>query len=162
MPQAIRRALISVSDKTRIVELAQALADKGVELLSTGGTAGLIAEIGIAVTEISDYTGFPEMMAGRVKTLHPKVHGGILGRRGLDEAVMQEHGIEPIDLVIINLYPFQKTEANPDCSIDDAIENIDIVGPAMVRAAAKNHASVAGVVDPKDYPQLLQEIAADN
>ena len=162
MPQAIRRALISVSDKTGIVELAQALADKGVELLSTGGTAGLIAEKGIAVTEISDYTGFPEMMAGRVKTLHPKVHGGILGRRGLDEAVMQEHGIEPIDLVIINLYPFQKTVANPDCSLDDAIENIDIGGPAMVRAAAKNHASVAIVVDPDDYPQLLQEIAADN
>ena len=162
MPQAIRRALISVSDKTGIAELAQALADKGVELLSTGGTAGLIAEKGIAVTEISDYTGFPEMMAGRVKTLHPKVHGGILGRRGLDEAIMQEHGIEPIDLVIINLYPFQKTVANPDCSLDDAIENIDIGGPAMVRAAAKNHASVAVVVDPHDYPQLLQEIAADN
>ena len=162
MPQAIRRALISVSDKTGIVELAQALADKGVELLSTGGTAGLIAEQGIAVTEISDYTGFPEMMAGRVKTLHPKVHGGILGRRGLDEAVMQEHDIEPIDLVIINLYPFQKTVANPDCSLEDAIENIDIGGPAMVRAAAKNHASVAVVVDPDDYPQLLQEIDADN
>ena len=162
MPQAIRRALISVSDKTGIVELAQALADKGVDLLSTGGTAGLIAAQGIAVTEISDYTGFPEMMAGRVKTLHPKVHGGILGRRGLDEAVMQEHGIEPIDLVIINLYPFQKTVANPDCSLDDAIENIDIGGPAMVRAAAKNHASVAVVVDPDDYSQLLQEIAADN
>ncbi len=162
MPQAIRRALISVSDKAGIVELAQALADKGVELLSTGGTAGLIAAQGIAVTEISDYTGFPEMMAGRVKTLHPMVHGGILGRRGLDEAVMQEHGIEPIDLVIINLYPFQKTVANPDCSLDDAIENIDIGGPAMVRAAAKNHASVAVVVDPDDYPQLLQEIDADN
>jgi len=162
MPQAIRRALISVSDKTGIVELAQALADKGVDLLSTGGTAGLIAAQGIAVTEISDYTGFPEMMAGRVKTLHPKVHGGILGRRGLDEAVMQEHGIEPIDLVIINLYPFQKTVANPDCSLDDAIENIDIGGPAMVRAAAKNHASVAVVVDPDDYSQLLQEIAVDS
>ena len=162
MPQAIRRALISVSDKTGIVELAQALADKDVELLSTGGTAGLIAAQGIAVTEISDYTGFPEMMAGRVKTLHPMVHGGILGRRGLDEAVMQEHGIEPIDLVIINLYPFQKTVANPDCSLDDAIENIDIGGPAMVRAAAKNHASVAVVVDPDDYSQLLQEIVADN
>ena len=126
MPQAIRRALISVSDKTGIIELAQALADKGVELLSTGGTAGLIAEQGITVTEISDYTGFPEMMAGRVKTLHPKVHGGILGRRGVDEAVMKDHGIEPIDLVVINLYPFQKTVANPDCSLEDAIENIDI------------------------------------
>ena len=162
MSQAIRRALISVSDKTGIVELAQALADKGVELLSTGGTAGLIAEQGIAVTEISDYTGFPEMMAGRVKTLHPKVHGGILGRRGVDESIMLEHGIEPIDLVIINLYPFQKTVANPDCSLEDAIENIDIGGPAMVRAAAKNHASVTVVVDPADYAQLLQEMAADN
>ena len=162
MPQAIRRALISVSDKTGIIELAQALADKGVELLSTGGTAGLIAEQGIAVTEISDYTGFPEMMAGRVKTLHPKVHGGILGRRGLDEAVMEEHGIKPIDLVIINLYPFQKTVANPDCSLEDAIENIDIGGPAMVRAAAKNYASVSVVVDPGDYSSVLQEMAAEN
>ncbi len=162
MPQVIRRALISVSDKTGIIELAQALADKGVELLSTGGTAGLIAKQGIAVTEISDYTGFPEMMAGRVKTLHPKVHGGILGRRGLDEAVMEEHGIEPIDLVIINLYPFQKTVANPDCSLEDAIENIDIGGPAMVRAAAKNYASVSVVVDPDDYSSVLQEMAAEN
>jgi phosphoribosylaminoimidazolecarboxamide formyltransferase/IMP cyclohydrolase len=162
MPQAIRRALISVSDKTGIVELAQALQQQGVELLSTGGTARLIAEQGIAVTEISDYTGFPEMMAGRVKTLHPKVHGGILGRRGIDEAVMREHQIEPIDLVVINLYPFQQTVANPDCSLEDAIENIDIGGPAMVRAAAKNHASVTVVVDPADYPQLLQELAADN
>jgi len=158
MPQAIRRALISVSDKTGIVELAQALIHQGVELLSTGGTAKLIAEQGIAVTEISDYTGFPEMMAGRVKTLHPKVHGGILGRRGIDEAVMQEHDIAPIDLVIINLYPFQQTVANPDCSLEDAVENIDIGGPAMVRAAAKNHASVAIVVDPSDYALLLQEL----
>ena len=162
MPQAIRRALISVSDKTGIVELAQALQAGGVELLSTGGTARLIAEQGIAVTEISDYTGFPEMMSGRVKTLHPKVHGGILGRRGIDDDVMQEHGIEPIDLVVINLYPFQQTVANPDCSLEDAIENIDIGGPAMVRAAAKNHASVTVVVDPGDYPRLLQEISDTN
>jgi len=162
MPQAIRRALISVSDKSGIIELAQALADKGIELLSTGGTAGMIADQGIAVTEISDYTGFPEMMAGRVKTLHPKVHGGILGRRGLDDAIMLEHGIAPIDLVIINLYPFQKTVANPDCSLEDAIENIDIGGPAMVRAAAKNYASVSVVVDPDDYSSVLQEMAADN
>jgi len=161
MPQAIRRALISVSDKTGIVELAQNLHELGVELLSTGGTAKLIAEQGITVTEISDYTGFPEMMAGRVKTLHPKVHGGILGRRGIDDAVMQEHDIAPIDLVIINLYPFQQTVANPDCSLEDAIENIDIGGPAMVRAAAKNHASVTIVVDPGDYPLLLQELAND-
>ena len=162
MSRAIRRALISVSDKSGIVELAQALASNGVELLSTGGTAGLIAEQGIAVTEISDHTGFPEMMAGRVKTLHPKVHGGILGRRGIDDAVMLEHGIDPIDLVIINLYPFQQTVANPDCSLEDAIENIDIGGPAMVRAAAKNHASVTVVVDPADYAQLLAEMADDN
>ncbi len=162
MPQAIRRALISVSDKTGIVELAKALVAQDVELLSTGGTASLIAEQGIAVTEISDYTGFPEMMAGRVKTLHPKVHGGILGRRGIDDAIMQEHGIDAIDLVIINLYPFQQTVANPDCSLADAIENIDIGGPAMVRAAAKNHASVTVVVDPEDYPGLLAEMAADN
>ena len=161
MAQAIRRALISVSDKTGIVELAQNLHDKGVELLSTGGTAKLIDERGIAVTEISDYTGFPEMMSGRVKTLHPKVHGGILGRRGIDNAVMQEHGIEPIDLVVINLYPFQQTVANPDCSLEEAIENIDIGGPAMVRAAAKNHASVTVVVDPADYKLLLREIADD-
>ena len=152
MSQAIRPALISVSDKTGIVELAQNLNNIGVELLSTGGTAKLIAEQGIAVTEISTHTGFPEMMAGRVKTLHPKVHGGILGRRGIDDAVMQEHDIDPIDLVVINLYPFQQTVANPDCSLEDAIENIDIGGPAMVRAAAKNHASVTVVVDPEDYP----------
>ena len=158
MPKEIRRALLSVSDKSGIVELAQALNGRGVELLSTGGTAKMIAEAGITVTEISDHTGFPEMMAGRVKTLHPKVHGGILGRRGVDDDVMAEHGIDPIDLVVINLYPFQKTVANPDCSLDDAIENIDIGGPAMVRAAAKNHADVAIVVDPADYPALLEEI----
>ena len=161
MPQAIRRALISVSDKTGIVELARELHRRDVELLSTGGTAKLIAGESIPVTEISDYTGFPEMMAGRVKTLHPKVHGGILGRRGTDDDVMLEHGIEPIDLVVINLYPFQQTVADPDCSLEDAIENIDIGGPAMVRAAAKNHASVAIIVDPADYPALLDEIDAD-
>ncbi len=162
MAQAIRRALISVSDKTGIIELAQALRERGVELLSTGGTARLIAERGIEVTEISDYTGFPEMMAGRVKTLHPRVHGGILGRRGVDDEVMQQHGIEPIDLVVINLYPFQQTVARPDCSLEDAIENIDIGGPAMVRAAAKNHASVTVVVDPADYALVLQEMADAN
>jgi len=158
MAQAIRRALISVSDKTGIVELAQNLSDWGIELLSTGGTAGLIAENGIAVTEISDHTGFPEMMAGRVKTLHPRVHGGILGRRGIDDEVMRQHDIAPIDLVIINLYPFQQTVANPDCSLEDAIENIDIGGPAMVRAAAKNHADVTIVVDPADYALILGEM----
>ncbi len=154
----VRRALISVSDKSGIVDFARTLSTKGIELLSTGGTASLIAQQGIPVTEISDYTGFPEMMAGRVKTLHPKVHGGILGRRDLDEAVMLEHDILPIDLVVINLYPFQKTVANPDCSFEDAIENIDIGGPAMVRAAAKNHSSVTVVVDPVDYATILGEM----
>jgi phosphoribosylaminoimidazolecarboxamide formyltransferase/IMP cyclohydrolase len=154
----IRRALISVSDKANVIELAQNLHALGVELLSTGGTASLIAKHDIPVIEISDYTGLPEMMAGRVKTLHPKVHGGILARRGVDEEVMQEHDIKPIDLVVINLYPFQSTVANPDCSLEDAIENIDIGGPAMVRAAAKNHASVSVIVDPLDYPLVLQEM----
>lgn len=158
MPTAIRRALISVSNKNGILELATELRDRGVDLLSTGGTASLLAENGIAVTEISDYTGFPEMMAGRVKTLHPKVHGGILARRGIDDEVMKQHDIAPIDLVIINLYPFQQTVAKPDCSLEDAVENIDIGGPAMVRAAAKNHADVTVVVDPDDYPQLLAEM----
>ena len=158
MAQAIRRALISVSDKSGIVELAQHLSDRGIELLSTGGTAGLIAENGIAVTEISAYTGFPEMMEGRVKTLHPKVHGGILGRRGIDDEVMRQHDIAPIDLVIVNLYPFQQTVADPDCSLEDAIENIDIGGPAMIRAAAKNHADVTIVVDPADYALILGEM----
>jgi phosphoribosylaminoimidazolecarboxamide formyltransferase/IMP cyclohydrolase len=150
--------LISVSDKTNVVELAKSLHALGVELLSTGGTASLIAQNNIPVIEISDHTGFPEMMAGRVKTLHPKVHGGILGRRGIDEDVMQAHDIKPIDLVVINLYPFQATVANPDCTLEDAIENIDIGGPAMVRAAAKNHASVTVIVDPHDYSLVLQEM----
>lgn len=158
----IRRALISVSDKSGVVELAQALHAQGVKLLSTGGTARLIAQHNIPVTEIADYTGFPEIMDGRVKTLHPKVHGGILGRRGTDDAVMQAHEIEPIDMVVINLYPFQKTVANPDCTLEDAIENIDIGGPAMVRAAAKNYPSVTVVVDPADYPSLLDEMATNN
>ncbi len=143
----VERALISVSDKTGIVEFAQALADKGVELLSTGGTFKKLQEAGIAVREVSDYTGFPEMMAGRVKTLHPKVHGGILGRRGQDEQVMADNDISRIDLVVVNLYPFEATVANPDCSLEDAIENIDIGGPAMLRAAAKNGAFVAVCTD---------------
>ncbi|NNE63072.1 MAG: bifunctional phosphoribosylaminoimidazolecarboxamide formyltransferase/IMP cyclohydrolase [Gammaproteobacteria bacterium] len=159
---AISRALISVSDKTGVIELAKSLHRRGVELLSTGGTAKLIAEANIPVTEIGDYTGFPEMMAGRVKTLHPKVHGGILGRRGIDEAVMADHDIKPIDMVVINLYPFQSTVANPDCSFEDAIENIDIGGPAMVRAAAKNHESVTVVVDPVNYADILAELEANN
>ncbi|MFT4607702.1 MAG: phosphoribosylaminoimidazolecarboxamide formyltransferase/IMP cyclohydrolase [Chitinophagales bacterium] len=160
--QPVRRALISVSDKSGIVELASRLHAKGVDLLSTGGTAKLIAENNIPVTEIGDYTGFPEMMAGRVKTLHPKVHGGILARRGIDEDVMEANQIPPIDLVIVNLYPFQATVANPDCTLEDAIENIDIGGPTMVRAAAKNHASVCIVVDPNDYSTILSEMDADD
>jgi phosphoribosylaminoimidazolecarboxamide formyltransferase/IMP cyclohydrolase len=133
----IRRALISVSDKSGIVEFARELAEQGVELLSTGGTCRLLREEGLSVVEVSDHTGFPEMMDGRVKTLHPKIHGGILGRRGTDDAIMAEHGIPPIDLVVVNLYPFEATVANPDCSMEDAVENIDIGGPTMVRAAAK-------------------------
>jgi phosphoribosylaminoimidazolecarboxamide formyltransferase/IMP cyclohydrolase len=159
--QPVRRALISVSDKSGIIELASYLHSKGVDLLSTGGTAKLITENNIPVTEIGDYTGYPEMMAGRVKTLHPKVHGGILARRGIDEGVMEANGIQPIDLVIVNLYPFQATVANPDCSLEDAIENIDIGGPTMVRAAAKNYTSVCIVVDPNDYPTILSEMDSD-
>ena len=136
----VRRALLSVSDKTGIVEFARALKERGIELLSTGGTAKLLVRHGIAVNEVAEHTGFPEIMDGRVKTLHPKIHGGLLGRRGIDEQVMREHGIEPIDLLVVNLYPFAATVARPDCSYDDAVENIDIGGPAMVRAAAKNHA----------------------
>ncbi len=154
----INRALISVSDKTGIIELAQFLASKNIDILSTGGTAKLLAEQGIPVIEVSDYTGFPEMMAGRVKTLNPKIHGGILARRGLDEAVMSQNDIQPIDLVVVNLYPFQATIANPDCTLEDAIENIDIGGPAMLRSGAKNHASVTVVVDASDYQLVIDEI----
>ncbi|WP_417604498.1 bifunctional phosphoribosylaminoimidazolecarboxamide formyltransferase/IMP cyclohydrolase [Oceanimonas baumannii] len=157
----IRRALLSVSDKQGIVEFAQGLHARGVELLSTGGTARLLAEQGLPVTEVSDYTGFPEMMDGRVKTLHPKVHGGILGRRGQDDAIMNEHGIAPIDMVVVNLYPFANTVAKADCSLEDAIENIDIGGPTMVRAAAKNHNDVAIVVNASDYDRLLTELDAN-
>ncbi|WP_435236817.1 bifunctional phosphoribosylaminoimidazolecarboxamide formyltransferase/IMP cyclohydrolase [Psychromonas sp. PT13] len=158
----IKRALISVSDKTGIVEFARELADKGVEILSTGGTCKLLADNNIKVTEVSDYTGFPEMMDGRVKTLHPKVHGGILARRGIDEAVMADNGIEAIDMVVVNLYPFAETVARPDCSLEDAIENIDIGGPTMVRAAAKNHKDVAIVVNASDYSRILDEMNQNN
>ena len=157
----VQRALISVSNKEGIIEFASQLQQLDIEILSTGGTAKLLADNGIPVIEIADFTGFPEMMDGRVKTLHPKVHGGILGRRGTDDDVMQQHDIVPIDLVVINLYPFQQTVAKPDCTFDDAIENIDIGGPAMVRAAAKNHASVTIVVDPADYEQVLLELSND-
>jgi len=151
----IRRALLSVSDKSGLLELAQALKSQDCELLSTGGTAAALEQADIPVQQVSDHTGFPEIMAGRVKTLHPKIHGGILGRRGSDEAVMAEHQIAPIDLIVVNLYPFQQTIAKPGCRYDDAIENIDIGGPAMVRAAAKNHDGVAIVVDPEDYPEVI-------
>ena len=157
----VRRALLSVSDKTGIVELARELKERGIELLSTGGTAQLLVSHGIGVKEVAEHTGFPEIMGGRVKTLHPKIHGGLLGRRGLDEAVMGEHDIEPIDLLAVNLYPFAATVARADCTYDDAVDNIDIGGPAMVRAAAKNHASVTVVVDPSDYRALLDELAAN-
>ncbi|MBP6123122.1 MULTISPECIES: bifunctional phosphoribosylaminoimidazolecarboxamide formyltransferase/IMP cyclohydrolase [Providencia] len=154
----IRRALLSVSDKTGVVEFAKALSHRGVELLSTGGTAKLLAESGLKVTEVSDYTGFPEMMDGRVKTLHPKVHGGILGRRGIDDGIMQEHDIAPIDMVVVNLYPFAQTVAKPNCTLEDAIENIDIGGPTMVRSAAKNHKDVTIVVNSNDYQTIIDEM----
>ena len=156
----VRRALLSVSDKSGLVELARALAARDVEILSTGGTARLLASGGLAVREVSDYTGFPEIMDGRLKTLHPKIHGGLLGRRGIDDAVMALHGIQPIDLLVVNLYPFAETVSRPNCRYPEAIENIDIGGPAMLRAAAKNHESVAVAVDPADYPALVAELAA--
>ncbi len=159
----IERALISVSDKSGILEFARALASQGVEIISTGGTAKLLAENGLKVKEISDYTGFPEMLDGRVKTLHPKVHGGILGRRDLPEHVttMQQHGIGNIDLVCVNLYPFVQTVSKPGCTLEDAIENIDIGGPAMVRSSAKNHAFVTIVTDPADYAKVVEEMKAN-
>ena len=151
----IRRALISVSDKTDLIPFAQKLREYDVEILSTGGTAILLRDNGIEVTEVSDYTGFPEMMDGRVKTLHPKVHGGILGRRGVDDEVMQAHGIQPIDLLLINLYPFEQATSDPACTLENAIENIDIGGPAMLRAAAKNSRDVTVVVDRADYARVM-------
>mgnify|MGYP000347893514 CR=1 FL=1 len=158
----IKRALISVSDKSGIVEFAQALNQQGVEILSTGGTFKLLRDNDIAAIEVSDYTGFPEMMDGRVKTLHPKIHGGILARRGQDDTVMAEHGINAIDMVVVNLYPFEQTVANPNCSLEDAIENIDIGGPTMVRAAAKNNAFVNIVVNASDYSPILEEMSAND
>ena len=159
----IKRALISVSDKSGVVELAQFLVSRDVNILSTGGTAKLLAENGVKVVEVGDYTGYPEMMDGRVKTLHPKVHGGILARRDLAHhtKAMQEHEIPPIDMVVVNLYPFAATVAKPDCTFDDAIENIDIGGPAMVRASAKNHAFVAIVTDTEDYAPIIAEMKAN-
>ena len=158
----ISRALISVSDKTGIVDFARALEAQGVEMLSTGGTFRLLRENSIAVTEVSDYTGLPEMMDGRVKTLHPKIHGGILGRRGKDDSVMADHGIVPIDMVVVNLYPFAATVADPNCDLPTAIENIDIGGPTMVRSAAKNHKDVAIVVNAGDYQTVLDEMHSND
>jgi phosphoribosylaminoimidazolecarboxamide formyltransferase/IMP cyclohydrolase len=162
MLKPVKRALLSVSDKTGLIDFARTLNSMGVDLLSTGGTFKSIQDAGIPVTEVSSYTGFPEMMDGRVKTLHPKVHGGLLGRRGTDDAIMAEHGIKPIDLLVVNLYPFEATVAKANCSLEDAIENIDIGGPAMLRAAAKNHADVAVITDIADYGRIVEEMTTNN
>ena len=161
MSLKVRRALISVSDKAGVVELGQALADAGVEILSTGGTFSALQNAGIEVVEVSAHTGFPEMMDGRVKTLHPKIHGGILARRGIDEEVMHTNDITPIDLIVVNLYPFAATIARDDCTDEMAIENIDIGGPAMVRSGAKNHASVLTVTNPTDYSEVITALQGD-
>ncbi|WP_295965313.1 bifunctional phosphoribosylaminoimidazolecarboxamide formyltransferase/IMP cyclohydrolase [uncultured Xanthomonas sp.] len=158
----VRRALLSVSDKTGLIDLARALAARNVELLSTGGTAKALREAGLAVKDVSELTGFPEMMDGRVKTLHPLVHGGLLGRAGTDDAVMAEHGIAAIDLLVLNLYPFEAVTAKADCTLADAVENIDIGGPAMLRSAAKNFARVAVATDPAQYAELLAELEAND
>jgi len=157
---AIRRALVSVTDKAGLVDFAKGLQEFNVHLLSTGGTAKLLREKGVAITEVADYTGFPEMLDGRVKTLHPKIHGGILGIRENEVHVqtMAAHGIEPIDMIVVNLYAFAKTVARPGCTLAEAIENIDIGGPTMIRAAAKNYLYVAVVTDPDDYPAILDEL----
>jgi phosphoribosylaminoimidazolecarboxamide formyltransferase/IMP cyclohydrolase len=154
----LRRALVSVSDKRDLIPFVTGLADLGIEILSTGGTCRQLREAGLDVIEVSEKTGFPEIMDGRVKTLHPVIHGGLLGRRGTDEGVMAEHGIEPIDLLVVNLYPFEQTIAREDATIDDAIENIDIGGPAMIRAASKNHEGVAVCVSPHDYDEVLSKL----
>src|SRR3989440_1156287 len=158
----IQRALISVSDKTGLVDFAKELQAFGVEIISTGGTARTLKDAGIPVVEISDFTGFPEMLDGRVKTLHPKVHGGLLYIRGNagHEAAVREHGIQPIDLVVVNLYPFEQTVAKPNVSLHDAIENIDIGGPSLLRSAAKNHDSGTVIVDPADYEEVATQIKA--
>ena len=157
----VRRALVSVSDKRGLIPFVTGLSQLGVEVLSTGGTCRQLREAGLEVTEVSEKTGFPEIMDGRVKTLHPVIHGGLLGRRGTDEAVMEEHGIEPIDLLVVNLYPFEQTIAREDATIDEAIENIDIGGPAMIRAASKNHDGVAVIVEPDDYESVLDDLKND-
>jgi len=158
----IRRALLSVSDKTGLTDLGSALAARGVELLSTGGTAKALRDAGLQVKDVAEATGFPEMMDGRVKTLHPVVHGGLLGRAGTDDAVMAQHGIAPIDLLVLNLYPFEKVSADPDSSMDEIVENIDIGGPAMLRSAAKNFARVAVATDPAQYAGIVEELNAND
>lgn len=155
---SIKRALLSVSNKEGLAVLASELHRLGIEILATGGTAALLEKNNIPVIKIADVTGFPEIMNGRVKTLHPKIHGGLLGRRGIDDATMKEHDITPIDLLVVNLYPFQQTIAKPGTSLEDAIEQIDIGGPTMLRAAAKNHRDVTVIIDPSDYPRILEEI----
>ena len=162
MNKKITRALVSVSDKSGIVDFCRELSLLGIEIFSTGGTAKILAENNIQVTEVADYTGFPEMMDGRVKTLHPKIHGGILGRRGIDDEVMEENGIQPIDMVVVNLYPFENTIAKSDCVLVMAIENIDIGGPTMIRAAAKNYIDVAVIVEPSDYVRTIAELKTRN
>jgi phosphoribosylaminoimidazolecarboxamide formyltransferase/IMP cyclohydrolase len=156
----VRRALLSVSDKQGLVELARGLREMGVEILSTGGTARSLTETGVEVMEVAQVTGFPEMLDGRVKTLHPRIHGGILARRDREDHLQQlrTQGIAPIDLVVVNLYPFESTISRPGCTMEEAIENIDIGGPCLIRASAKNHAGVAVVVDPQDYTPLLEEM----
>ena len=160
----IKKVLISLSDKSGAVEFAKELAEFQVEFLSTGGTAKTLRDAGLNVTDVSDYTGFPEMMNGRVKTLHPKIHGGLLGLRDNKEHVdtMNRHNIQPIDMVVVNLYPFKETISKPDCTFEDAVENIDIGGPAMLRSAAKNFQSVTVIVDPKDYEVVLSEMKKNN
>ncbi|MGA2564110.1 MAG: bifunctional phosphoribosylaminoimidazolecarboxamide formyltransferase/IMP cyclohydrolase, partial [Steroidobacteraceae bacterium] len=160
MSEPIRRALLSVSDKLGLAALAAGLHRHGIELLSTGGTARALRAEGLPVRELSDYTGFPELMDGRLKTLHPRVHGALLGRRGRDDEAMRAHGIDAIDLLVVNLYPFAAAIARPECSYAEAIEHIDVGGPAMLRAAAKNHADVTVLVDPGDYAAVLAEIDA--
>lgn len=159
----IKRAVVSVSDKAGVLDFVKALVEMGVEILSTGGTARTLRENGVKVTDVSEYTGFPEMMDGRVKTLHPKIHGGLLGRRDnpRDTKEMEIHGISPIDMVVVNLYPFEATVAREGCTLEDAIENIDIGGPTMIRSAAKNYRHVSVVVDPGDYGDILREMRAN-
>ena len=156
----VKRAMISVSDKTGVVAFGRALSNLGVELVSTGGTFAALSDAGVPVTDVASVTGFPEMMDGRVKTLHPKIHGGILARRDVDRDTQAEHGIADIDLVAVNLYPFEATVARPDCTLELAIENIDIGGPAMLRSASKNHRDVLPVVDPQDYPDVVDQLRA--